>query len=372
MSSTDDVQSLGKVVVIGGCGFLGHHIVNLIVSRHPQTAVSVLDVRTTNNRHASSTVSYHDGDITDYDAVLELFQRIKPDAVIHTASPTAFLPNEIHEKVNVGGTKNLLKAAQEVGVKAFVYTSSASVSLNPKIDVRNADETWPYVTGSAQPEYYTTTKAYAEMAVLAANRKPETFLTAAIRPAGIFGEGDVQIIPPMILAFKRGQTKFQVGDNNNTLFDWTYVENIAHGHLLALSALLATHRMAPTMPLDTERVDGEAFIISNGQPVYFWDFARAVWHEAGDRLPLEKVWVLPVGFAFVVGAILEWIFWAMNRKPGLTRSQVRYSTMPKYYNIDKAKKRLGYEPTVDMKEGVRRGVQYILAREKQDSEKKAQ
>jgi sterol-4alpha-carboxylate 3-dehydrogenase (decarboxylating) len=126
------------------------------------------------------------------------------------------------------------------------------------------------------------------------------------------------------------------------------------------------------MPLDTERVDGEAFIISNGQPVYFWDFARAVWHEAGDRLPLEKVWVLPVGFAFVVGAILEWIFWAMNRKPGLTRSQVRYSTMPKYYNIDKAKKRLGYEPTVDMKEGVRRGVQYILAREKQDSEKKAQ
>ncbi|KAF2663066.1 C-3 sterol dehydrogenase/C-4 decarboxylase family protein [Lophiostoma macrostomum CBS 122681] len=371
MSSSDSVQSLGKIVVIGGCGFLGHHIVNLIVSRHPQTSVSVLDVRTTNNRHASSTVSYYDSDITDYDAVLELFRRIRPDAVIHTASPTAFLPNEIHEKVNIGGTKNLLKAAQEVGVKAFVYTSSASVSLDPKVDVVNADETWPYVTGSRQPEYYTTTKAFAEQAVLAANRTPSTFLTAAIRPAGIFGEGDVQILPPMVTAYRRGQTKFQVGDNNN-LFEFTYVENIAHAHLLALSALLTTHRMAPTVPLDSERVDGEAFFITNGQPVYFWDFARAVWHEAGDRLPIQKVWKLQVDFAFVVGAILEWAFWALGKKPNLTRQQVRYSTMPKYYNIDKAKKRLGYEATVDLKEGVRRGVQYILEREKQDSEKKAQ
>jgi sterol-4alpha-carboxylate 3-dehydrogenase (decarboxylating) len=153
-----DVPSLGKVVVVGGCGFLGSHIVNLIVERHPKTQVSVLDLRTTTNRNLSSTVSYHDGDITDFAAIKALFSKIKPEVIIHTASPHFNLPNAIHDKVNVEGTKNLLKAAQETGVKAFVYTSSASVILNPKEELVNADETWPLITGAQQPEYYTTTK----------------------------------------------------------------------------------------------------------------------------------------------------------------------------------------------------------------------
>lgn len=157
-SEVPNVPSLGKVVVVGGCGFLGSHIVNLIVERHAQSQVSVLDLRTTTNRNLSSTVSYHDCDITDFAAIKALFSKIKPDVIIHTASPHFNLPNAIHDKVNVEGTKNLIKASQEAGVKAFVYTSSASVILNPKEELINADETWPLVTGDRQPEYYTTTK----------------------------------------------------------------------------------------------------------------------------------------------------------------------------------------------------------------------
>ena len=202
----------------------------------------------------------------------------RPDAVIHTASPHFNLANEILRRVNVDGTKILLKASQAAGVKAFVYTSSASVILDPRAELVNADETFPLVEGKQQPEYYTSTKAWAESAVLAANRTPSnSFLTCALRPAGIFGEGDQQNLPKMVSAYRKGQTKFQVGDNNN-LFDFTYVENVAHGHLLAVQALLQTHTLA-TAPLDYEKVDGEAFFITNGQPVYFWDFARAVWHE---------------------------------------------------------------------------------------------
>jgi sterol-4alpha-carboxylate 3-dehydrogenase (decarboxylating) len=158
MAAESTQPSLGKVLVVGGCGFLGSHIVNLIVSRHPQTRVAVLDLRTTNNRNLSSTVSYHDGDITDYSAIHAIFSQIKPDAVIHTASPHFNMKPEIHEKVNVQGTKILLKVAQETDVKAFVFTSSASVVLNPKVDLVNADETWPVIAGKDQPEYYTTTK----------------------------------------------------------------------------------------------------------------------------------------------------------------------------------------------------------------------
>jgi sterol-4alpha-carboxylate 3-dehydrogenase (decarboxylating) len=196
-------------------------------------------------------------------------------------------------------------------------------------------------------------------------------LTCAIRPAGIIGEGDIQVLPKMVTAYRKGQTKFQIGDNNN-MFDFTYVFNVAHGHVLALIALLETSRMMPTMPLDHERVDGQAFFITNGEPVYFWDFARAVWHEAGDRLPLSGVWHLSAETAWAIGTILEWAFWVMGKKPNLSRAQVRYSTMSKYHSIAKARQRLGYEPIVPLGEGIRRGVQYILAQEEKEGQKKGQ
>lgn len=158
MARAEEIESLGKVLVVGGCGFLGSHIVSFIVKRHPKTQIAVLDLRTSSNRHASPTVSYHDGDITDAAAMKSLFNQIKPNSVIHTASPHFDLKPEIHEKVNVGGTKVLLQAAQESGVKAFVYTSSASVVLDHQTELINADERWPLVTGDDQPEYYTTTK----------------------------------------------------------------------------------------------------------------------------------------------------------------------------------------------------------------------
>ncbi|KAK7725165.1 erg26, C-3 sterol dehydrogenase [Botryosphaeria dothidea] len=360
-------KSLGQVVVTGGCGFLGSHIVKLLVERYPDSRVQVLDLRTSNNRVSSSNVSYHDGDITDEAALVELFKTklSGADVVIHTASPHAVgVPDEVMRKVNVDGTRNLLRAARENGVKALVYTSSASVIFDNVNELVNADETYPLIAGKDQPSYYTSTKAWAESAVLDANRTPlqPRFLTCSIRPAGIFGEGDVQLIPPMLGAYFRGQSRFQLGDNTN-LFDFTYVGNVAHAHLLAAAALLATHALHPTVPLDTERVDGEAFFITNDQPVPFWDFARSVWREAGPPVPPEKVWALPKDLMMPVGGMLEWIYWAIGKKPNLTRDQVRYSTVRRYYNINKAKSRLGYRPIVSLEEGVKRGVKEVLSRE---------
>jgi nucleoside-diphosphate-sugar epimerase len=82
-----------------------------------------------------------------------------------------------------------------------------------------------------------------------------------------------------MLKITGAKTYFQIGTNDN-LFDFSYVDNVAHAHLLAAEALLATLALR-TMPLDTERVDGEAFFIGNGTPVYFWDFTRAVWIARG-------------------------------------------------------------------------------------------
>ncbi len=178
-------------------------------------------------------------------------------------------------------------------------------------------------------------------------------------------------MPHIVGAYRKRQTHFQIGDNTN-LFDFTYVENVAHGHLLAVTALLETHKMLPTVPIDTERVDGEAFFITNGQPVYFWDYARAIWHEAGDRLPLSGVWHLSEGVASVIGGILEAVFWVLGKKPNLNRAQVRMSVVTKYHNISKARERLGYEPIVSLEEGIRRGVKYILDQEEKAGQKKGQ
>jgi sterol-4alpha-carboxylate 3-dehydrogenase (decarboxylating) len=151
-------DSLGHVVVIGGCGFLGHHIVKLLLSRHPKTKISILDLRITSNQIPNPQTSYHICDITDVGSLQPLFKKLKPDVVIHTASPTAFLGREILYKINVEGTKNLLKVSQETGVKAFVYTSSASVIMGEMTALVNVDERWPVMVGESQPEYYSHTK----------------------------------------------------------------------------------------------------------------------------------------------------------------------------------------------------------------------
>jgi sterol-4alpha-carboxylate 3-dehydrogenase (decarboxylating) len=157
-------KTLGHVAVIGGCGFLGFNIVKLILERFPDSRIAVLDVRTNVNRLENKKVSYHDSDITNLEALEQLFAELKLDTVIHTAAilPTTLIADTISYKVNVDGTKNLLAVSKNNGVKAFIYTSSASVVVGDVTDIINVDESWPILTGNEQPEYYSRTKVGAE------------------------------------------------------------------------------------------------------------------------------------------------------------------------------------------------------------------
>ena len=362
----EDLPKLGNVLVTGGTGFLGHHIVKLLASRKACSKLTVLDIKAPADPVPG--VDYQYGDITDYDSMLKLLGKLKPDAVVHTASPNhSHKSRDLMYKINVEGTKTIVRAAQEADVKAFVHTSSASVISDTKSDLVYADETYPLVMGKQQPEYYTTTKAQAELHVLAANRAPShpKFMTCAIRPSAMFGEGDVQLLPPGLSAYYRGQTKFQIGPNEN-LFDFTEITNVAHAHHLALAALLATREREDTgkaRPLEHEKCDGEAFLITNDSPVYFFDFARRCWAEAGDTTEPAKVWALSKDLGLLIATIMEWVFFLFKLgNPNLTRQRVQYTCMTRYFNIDKAKLRLGYAPVVSMDEGVRAGVKDALFR----------
>lgn len=180
----------------------------------------------------------------------------------------------------------------------------------------------------------------------------------------------MQTLPPIINVYHTQKTGFQLGDNSN-LFDFTYVANVAHAHILASLALLATAKLK-TLPLDHERVDGEPFFITNDSPVPFWDFARTVWKYAGSEKGTEHVWHISKDVGLFIGGLLEWGMWVVGRKPKLTRRQVKYSCMTRYYDCRKAKRRLGYAPIVGLEEGIKRGVEFFIEEAKKDTEKKGQ
>lgn len=209
-------------------------------------------------------------------------------------------------------------------------------------------------------------QAAAEEIVLNANRADGSkFLTLSVRPAGIVGEGDVQAQFHIINVYREGRDRYQMGDNNN-LFDFTYVENVAHAHLLGARALLATYSAA-TAPLDYEKVDGEAFIITNDSPVYFWDFTRLIWNAAGSPRGTEHVWTIPKEVGIFLGLCVETVCGLIGVSPTFTRQRIVYSTMTRYYNIEKAKRRLGYQPIISLEEGMRRSVAFTMQQQVKDS-----
>lgn len=155
--------NLGSVLITGGCGFLGHHIVRVLLRDWTTTSVSVVDLRCDRNRRPESDgIDYYEADITDAAKVVSVFDKVRPDVVIHTASPPSqgatASSDALFKKVNIDGTQVIVDACRKTGVKALVYTSSASVTSDNVNDLINADERWPVPRGKDQTEYYTETK----------------------------------------------------------------------------------------------------------------------------------------------------------------------------------------------------------------------
>src|SRR5947209_4421596 len=136
-------------------------------------------------------------------------------------------------------------------------------------------------------------------------------LTCAIRPAGIVGEKDRGGITDGFLSTAthapNWQLHFQLGEGDN-LFDCTYVGNVAFGLAILAEALLHTYgRLAngEDAPPDHEKIDGEAFNVTNDTPAYFWDIARYVWTVYGRTVSMNKVWQLSEGLMMPIGALAE-------------------------------------------------------------------
>lgn len=94
-------------------------------------------------------------------------------------------------------------------------------------DLVGVDESAPYTTRPM--DYYTQTKVEGEKLVLAAN-SPD-LAVVALRPSGIFGEGDTVMVPTFVKQAKAGKMKYIIGNGQN-VWDFTYVGNVAQAHVL--------------------------------------------------------------------------------------------------------------------------------------------
>jgi len=356
-------NSLGPVLVIGGCGFVGSHIVEHLLREPGCGPISVMS-RNPSANHIQG-VSYHPGSITSKEIISRLLAEVRPRVVFHTASPSASDPAitpEEHRNTIVNGTKNLLACASASPfVKALVYTSSASVIENYEhIDV---DETAPLWPQNSKAIPYMKAKALADAAVREANTPIDKWghglLTVALRLPLVYGERDTQYIPAQLAALKAKQNKIQLGNGRNNIQP-AYASNVAIAHLLAARALVES----AIEPKD-KRVDGEAFLISDGENVPFWDFTRMTWRHAGDNTKLEEITVIPGWLALALASALEYTFAILTLgqiRPPLSMSRlfIQYTIYNTTYRIDKARERLGYEPVVDHDGNLKRSVEWEL------------
>ena len=333
-----------KTLVTGGCGFVGAAIVRALKKRGDD--VLVLDVA---QDCPLAGVDYRRIDITDKEAVVAACEGV--DMIVHNASLVHTKQNrqELIWAVNFGGTENMLAGAQKHGVKGFVYISSGSVVYEGK-DIENGDENLPYSSVSQAP--YADSKIEAEKISLAANGV-DGVATTALRPHVIFGPGDVRFMPNLLKRGKAGKLTTQVG-RGEWLSDYTYIDNLVDAVLLAIDSLAKDGVNSPAA--------GEAYFITNGEPMPFWDFVRKVSARLGFAPITRKA---PKSLVYAIAAVKEGIDTlkggTLNAEDGMTRFAIRYMCTHHYFSIDKARRDLGYDPKITVEEGIEITCQHLEA-----------
>ncbi|KAF8917669.1 hypothetical protein CPB85DRAFT_1374149 [Mucidula mucida] len=304
-------MSPGNVyLVLGGETHIGRHIV--------QRLHSCGDVVSSFGRQQKyEDVPFYPGDVCNKADIVKAIKLRGATCIFHCISPLSTKNRDnlpIFHKVNTEGTQNVIEAALEADVAKMIYHSSSGVIFN---------ETLPYPDTPFDP--YTVSKAKAEEAVLAANGK-NGLRTVSIRPGGLFGAGDSELMAGCYDAVKRGMSHVQLGSNKN-MFDRTYIGNVALGHVLAADKL--------DDPSVADRVAGEAFTITNDDPM------------------LKKTVVIPKMLALFMASVMRFMAWiAGKRESTFTRNTVTFATSAMVFNCEKAKAILGYKPEVTVQEGI--------------------
>jgi nucleoside-diphosphate-sugar epimerase len=280
------------------------------------------------------------GDLTDAVSVDAFLAGAEGATLFHAAGvihPTR--GTRQFDEVNAQGTVRLVDAATRARVRRFVHVSSNSpIGINPRPDAV-FDETAPYNPYMG----YGRTKMLAEQAVRAAEGK-DGLETVVIRPPWFYGPGQPARQGVFFTMIKEGRMPIVgAGDNRRSM---AYIDNICQGALLAERTAAArgqVYWIADQRPYPMNE------IVDTVERVLERDFAVRVAHKR-VRLP----------------AVVSDVAWAADKtlqSMGLYHAKVHVlSEMSRTIacSIAKARRELGYDPKVDLEEGIRRSIRWML------------
>jgi nucleoside-diphosphate-sugar epimerase len=307
---------MARVVVTGGAGFIGSNLVRALLERGD--AVRVLDNFSTGNRANLDglDVEIVEGELRSYERVHNAVR--KADVVYHLGA-LGSVPRSVQDPltssaVNVEGTLNVLLAARDEGVRRVVFSSSTSVYGSsrqlPTPEEEPCDPISPYGVAKLAAERY----------CISFSRVYESFETVVLRYFNVFGPRQspfsqyAAAIPLFIRAIAAGEQVTVNGDGEQSR-DFTYVDNVVDATLRAGG---------------TPGVSGEIFNVAAGAPATVNAVAETIGTILGK--PVDKVHLPP--------------------RPGDIRDS--------WADLSKAQRLLGYAPAVDLEEGLRRTIEFLV------------
>jgi len=318
-------------LVTGANGFLGSRLARtLLAAGHPVRAGVLPGTSTAAIDHLPLEIVPLD--VTRPETLPPAVERVTTlvhlAALLRDAGPAAPLL-----RVNAEGTRALLAAAADAGVRRFVLVSSLAVHAYR--DHRDSDEDAPR-DGGALP--YGRSKIAAEDHVRAAHAAGR-LEGVVVRPGMVpFGPRDRLAFPPLARALARGL--LPLIDGGRARFTTSYVENLADGLVLA-----GAHPAAA----------GGTFLLTDGQPVSWREYLGAIAAALGCAPPR---WSLPSSLVAPAAALVEaaWGHLPLPGEPPLTRYRARLLAHDLVFRSDRARRVLGYAPRVGIEEGLRRTV----------------
>jgi dihydroflavonol-4-reductase len=308
-----------KILVTGGSGFLGSHVVRELLAQGYE--VRVLKRKNSPSRTnllEGLPVEIVEGDITNPEDVSNAVNGC--EAVIHVAGHVSFWrqENETQNKINIEGTKNIVHACLKHSIKRLVHTSSvAAIGFEHYGNIGNEELTYNWGPLNIN---YNNSKQLAEEEVQKGVR--QGLNAVIVNPAFIFGSGDLNFHGgAMIHQMARNKVGFYF-DGGCCTCD---VEDVAKAHVAAL----------------TKGKMGERYIL--GGKNYNWKDLLETMAKVLDVPPPKRKMPLPV--LNTLAYLSELKSYLTGKKPTITPESIRISKIPCYYSSNKATRELGYQIT---------------------------
>ncbi len=315
---------MGRVLLTGASGFTGKALGRRLVEEGDEVVAFVRPTSSVEDLREMG-LSCRQVDIKNAREVCDAFEPF--DRVFHVAAAyrTEHADRDEFRLVNVEATRNLLEASKKARVGRFIHCSTVGVQGN--IEQPPADEDYRCKPG----DHYQQTKLEGERVArdYFSNGLPGT----VVRPVGIYGPGDTRFLKLFRLV-ARGY--FVMIGSGKTLYHMTYIDDLVDGFLLASRK--------------TEAL-GEVFTIAGGRYTTIGELVDLIGEVLQKRV---RRWRVPFAPAYAASALCEGICTTLGIAPPLYRRRVEFFHLDRAFSIDKAKRLLGYQPKVDLREGLER------------------